>query len=46
MQTLGKMSASLNAAVIPVHHYGKDVSTGLRGSSAWHASADMVSPPR
>ena len=42
MQILHSISATLACVVIPVHHHGKDASTGLRGSSAWHASADMV----
>jgi AAA domain/Bifunctional DNA primase/polymerase, N-terminal len=30
------------AVVIPVHHYGKDAGTGLRGASAWQGAADVV----
>jgi hypothetical protein len=28
--------------VIPIHHYGKSATTGLRGGSAWRAGADVV----
>jgi AAA domain len=28
--------------VIPIHHYGKTASSGLRGGSAWRAGADVV----
>jgi hypothetical protein len=33
---------SVGAVTIPVHHYGKDAATGLRGASAWHGAADVV----
>jgi hypothetical protein len=33
---------SIGAVVIPIHHYGKDAGTGLRGASAWHGTADVV----
>jgi AAA domain/Primase C terminal 1 (PriCT-1) len=33
---------SIGAVVIPVHHYGKDAETGLRGASAWRGAADVV----
>ncbi|WP_191970150.1 AAA family ATPase [Methylobacterium planeticum] len=32
----------IGAAVLPVHHYGKNDETGLRGSSAYRAGADAV----
>jgi AAA domain/Primase C terminal 1 (PriCT-1)/RepB DNA-primase from phage plasmid len=32
----------VGALVIPIHHYGKDAGTGLRGASAWHGAADVV----
>jgi hypothetical protein len=28
--------------VVPVHHFGKSPTTGLRGASAWRATADAV----
>jgi AAA domain/Primase C terminal 1 (PriCT-1)/RepB DNA-primase from phage plasmid len=33
---------SVGALVLPIHHYGKDAGTGLRGASAWRAAADVV----
>jgi hypothetical protein len=33
---------SIGAVTIPVHHYGKEAATGLRGASAWRDSADVV----
>lgn len=33
---------ALGVVVLPVHHYGKAASTGLRGASAWRAGADVV----
>jgi hypothetical protein len=34
------MSAELQMAVIPVHHFGKAQEQGLRGASAWRANVD------
>lgn len=39
MQELGE---PVGAFVLAVHHYGKDEATGLRGSSAYRAGADVV----
>lgn len=39
MQMLGE---PIEAFVLAVHHYGKDENTGLRGSSAYRAGADVV----
>ncbi|MCJ2139418.1 AAA family ATPase [Methylobacterium sp. E-066] len=39
MQMLGE---PIDAFVLAVHHYGKDEHTGLRGSSAYRAGADVV----
>jgi AAA domain-containing protein len=39
MRELGK---SCSALIIPVHHYGKNAATGLRGGSSWRAGADAV----
>ncbi len=39
MQMLGE---PIGAFVLAVHHYGKDETTGLRGSSAYRAGADVV----
>jgi hypothetical protein len=33
---------SVGAVMIPIHHYGKDAATGLRGASAWRGTADVV----
>jgi hypothetical protein len=33
---------ALGVVVIPIHHYGKDAGTGLRGGSAWQGAADIV----
>jgi hypothetical protein len=33
---------SIGAVMIPIHHYGKDAATGLRGASAWRGAADVV----
>ena len=37
-----QIADSVGAVIIPVHHYGKDPNTGLRGASAWRAAADVV----
>jgi AAA domain len=39
MRQLGNETGAL---IIPVHHYGKNAITGLRGGSGWHAGADVV----
>jgi AAA domain len=39
MRWLGNKTGSL---IVPVHHYGKTATTGLRGGSAWRAGADVV----
>ena len=33
---------SIGSLVIPIHHFGKDAETGLRGASAWRGAADVV----
>jgi hypothetical protein len=33
---------SIGVVVIPIHHFGKDQGTGLRGASAWRGAADVV----
>lgn len=42
MRAMRKLSEELKAAVVPVHHYGKATTTGLRGSSAFRGAADVV----
>ena len=36
------ISDSIGLVVIPIHHFGKDAGTGLRGASAWRGAADVV----
>jgi hypothetical protein len=36
------IGASVDAVMAPIHHYGKDAATGLRGASAWRGTADVV----
>jgi hypothetical protein len=42
MDALGALSRATGAFVIGVDHFGKDVQTGTRGSSAKESSADVV----
>jgi hypothetical protein len=39
MRTIGE---KIGALMAPVHHYGKNPESGLRGASAWKGSADIV----
>jgi hypothetical protein len=39
MRSIGN---SIDALVLPIHHYGKDAATGLRGASAFRGAADVV----
>jgi len=39
MRLLGN---AIGALIIPIHHYGKAATTGLRGGSGWRAGADVV----
>jgi hypothetical protein len=39
MRSLGDTCGAL---IVPVHHYGKTISTGLRGGSSWRAGADVI----
>ena len=39
MQRIAEMTGAI---VVPIHHYGKNAAVGLRGASAWRASADIV----
>jgi hypothetical protein len=36
------ISDSVGTVIIPIHHYGKDAGTGLRGASAWRGAADVT----
>jgi hypothetical protein len=42
LRLMNAMAKALGVVVMPVHHYGKGVETGLRGASAWRAGADAV----
>lgn len=42
LRLMNAMAKALGVIVMPVHHYGKGVETGLRGASAWRAGADAV----
>lgn len=37
---LQQMGRTIGALILPVHHYGKSETTGLRGASAFRANAD------
>jgi hypothetical protein len=39
---LRRLGDHINGVMMPVHHYGKDPSRGLRGASAWAFNADMA----
>jgi hypothetical protein len=39
MRSIGEETGALMA---PVHHYGKNPESGLRGASAWKGSADVI----
>ena len=39
---LGSIGEEVGALMAPVHHYGKNPESGLRGASAWKGSADIV----
>jgi hypothetical protein len=39
MRRIGEATGTI---VVPIHHYGKNASVGLRGASAWRANADFV----
>ena len=37
-----KLGAATRALIIPIHHYGKDASSGLLGSHIFRAGADVI----
>jgi hypothetical protein len=39
---LRRLGDHINGVMVPVHHYGKDPSRGLRGASAWTFNTDMA----
>jgi hypothetical protein len=42
IRRLQELGALCGALIIPVHHYGKTVASGLRGGSSWKAGADLI----
>lgn len=42
MKALGKLATDADVLVVAVAHYGKSDGAGVRGSSAWTASADVI----
>jgi hypothetical protein len=42
MKALGKLALDARLLVVAVAHYGKSDGAGVRGSSAWTASADII----
>jgi hypothetical protein len=42
MKAMGKLAAQMDCLVVAVAHYGKSDGAGVRGSSAWTASADVI----
>ena len=41
-KTMQSIAEQTKTIVVPIHHYGKNAGVGLRGASAWRASADIV----
>lgn len=42
MKALGRLASDADVLVVAVAHYGKSDGAGVRGSSAWTASADVI----
>ena len=42
MKALGRLAADADVLVVAVAHFGKSDGAGVRGSSAWTASADVI----
>jgi AAA domain len=42
IRTMREMGNACGALIMPVHHYGKSVTTGLRGGSSWRGGADVI----
>lgn len=42
MKALGKLAGDAGCLIVAVAHYGKSDGAGVRGSSAWTASADVI----
>jgi hypothetical protein len=37
-----RVGEQIDVLMAPLHHYGKEASSGLRGASAWKGSADVI----
>jgi hypothetical protein len=37
-----QIADGFGGVIVPIHHYGKSMESGLRGASAWRAGADTV----
>jgi len=42
IKRLKRMGSATGALIAPIHHYGKDATTGLTGAHQWRAGADVV----
>jgi hypothetical protein len=42
LRQLRAVGDAVEALIVPIHHFGKSESTGLRGGSAWRAGPDVV----
>jgi hypothetical protein len=42
IRALKRVGQQVGSLMIPVHHYGKGIETGLRGASGWRAGCDVV----
>jgi hypothetical protein len=42
IKKMRELGDKFKGLIIPIHHYGKTATTGLRGASAWRAGADVV----
>jgi hypothetical protein len=42
IRKMRELGDACGALIVPVHHYGKTVATGLRGGSSWRAGADVI----
>jgi hypothetical protein len=42
IRNLRYLAQQVDALMIPVHHYGKGIGTGLRGASGWKGGCDAV----
>lgn len=42
MRRLGDIASTYGVVVMPIHHFGKEAGTGLRGASAFSGGADAI----